>query len=245
MKKLSVIVLLLSLLLGAAACTQTEVVPTQSDLTQAEDEASAFSLPPGADVFYGMIVADLGNTLLVTKNETEGKTSGLYTLSAQYLDSKQDASVLVPGAYFTLHYGGFVMESYPMQFGNPIVFTCDGEKEDLVTPLTEFIFGKIASDVKWLALDLSAVDGLSDGEREAVFYLLEGKTAGACSIVHFDPSVHSAQDLLQNETSPADGAVLSVEAQLQNGKLVGTWRLTDTKLVTEGEADISIPYYLN
>ncbi len=244
MKKIA-IVLVFCLLFAASACVQTQTDPSQVTKPQNADEEYTFSLPPGEDVFYGMIVANMGNTLLVTKNETDGKTSGIYTLSSQYLDSKQDASLLVPGTYFKLYYGGFIMESYPMQFGNPHVFTCENTKADIVTPLTEFVLEKIPSDATWIALDLTGVEGLSDGESEAVFYLLECNKTVACDVVRFDPSALTTEELLNNENTPAGGAVLKVEAHLQNEKLVGSWRLTDNENVREGTTELLIPYYLN
>lgn len=249
MKKIA-IVLVFCFVFAAAACGQTQNTLSQTDgvqndTTQGDEQDYTFSLPPGADVFYGLIVANMGDTLLVTKNETEGKTSGLYTLSSQYLDSKQDASMLVPGTYFKLYYGGFVMESYPMQFGSPVVFTCEQTKEDIVSPLTAFLPEKIPSDATWIALDLAGVEGLSDGEREAVFYLLECNKTLEYDVVRYDPSELTAEELLNNENTPAGGAVLEVEAQLQNGKLIGTWRLTDAQTVTEGTTELLIPYYLN
>ena len=153
--------------------------------------------------------------------------------------------MLIPGTYFKLYYGGFIMESYPMQFGEPVVFTCEQAKEDIVTPLTEFVLEKIPSDATWIALDFSGIDELSDGERDAVFYLLECNKTLACDVVRFDPSALTAEELLNNENAPAGGAVLRVEAQLQNGNLIGTWRLTDTQNVSEGTNELLIPYYLN
>ncbi len=250
MKKGLTILIFCLLVLSFAACGKTQNEPSRTDdehnvATQGQEQDYTFSLPPGADVFYGLIVANTGDTLLVTKNETEGKTSGLYTLSSQYLDSKQDASMLVPGTYFKLCYGGYIMESYPMQFGSPVVFICEQAKEDIVTPLMKFVLEKIPSDAKWIALDFSDIEELSDGEKEAILYLLECNKTVECGVVRYDPSYLSAEELLTNENSPDGGAVLKLEAQLQNNKLIGTWKLTDSEQVTTGELALSVPYYLN
>ncbi len=249
MKKRMMIMFVFCLFLAASACVQAQNDPSQvlagNDPSQAEDESYTFSLPPGADVFYGLIVAKTGDELLVTKNVTDGKTEGLYTLSAQYLDSKQDASLLVPGTYFKLYYGGFIMESYPMQFGNPHVFTCDASKEDIVTPLVEFIRDKIPDSAEWLALDLTGVQGLTDGECAAVEYLLQQQAAEVFSVVHYDSTFPPVQKYLNGENAPANGAHLAVEALMQNGKMVGSWRLTDTETVHEGVVDLPLVYYLN
>ena len=244
MKKIA-IVLVFCLLFAAAACAPSRNEPSQATEMQNADEEHTFSLPPGEDVFYGMIVANMGNTLLVTQNNTDGKTAGLYTLSAQYLDSKQDASLLVPGTYFKLYYGGFIMESYPMQFGNPHVFTCENTKADIVTPLVEFVRDKIPDSAEWLALDLTGVEDLTDGECAAVEYLLQMKAGEMFHVAHYDSTCPPVQEYLHAENAPANGAHLSVEARLQNGKLVGSWRLTDTENVHEGTTELLIPYYLN
>ncbi|MBQ3518658.1 MAG: hypothetical protein IJA31_04980 [Clostridia bacterium] len=249
MKKFAMI-LVFCLLFAASACVQAQNDPSQvteptNAGTQPDYESYTFSHGPDQAVFEGMIVAKTGNTLLVTQKTGDGTTAGLYKLSSDYLFSSQDASMLVPGRYFSLLYGGFVMESYPMQFGNPVQFICRTAKEDIVTPLFEFVRDKIPDSADWLALDLTGVENLSDGECAAVEYLLQQQTGETFSVVHYDSTYPPVQEYLNGENAPANGAHLSVEAQLQNGKLVGTWRLTDTQTVTEGTADLPVVYYLN
>lgn len=241
MKKVLIFGFIFCLLIAATACGDAQQDPTQ--VVPATDEVSA--LPPGADIFYGLIVADMGDTLLVTENKTNGKTAGLYTLPEKYMDETQDKSKLVPGTYITLHYNGTVIETYPARFELTESFTCDETKEDLVTPILRFVLANVPDSAQWLALDLTGIADLSDGEREAVCYLAENKLADKCGIVRYDPQQFTAEELLTAENSPENGAVLAVDGQLENGKLTGTWRLTDTQQVTEGEWETAIVYYLN
>lgn len=241
MKRCFVFLFTLALLLSFAACT-----PPQEEPTKPTDETSTFSLPPGADVFYGMIVADMGgDTLLVTENKTQGQTGGLYTLSKQYLSKDQDETLLVPGTFFRLYYGGYIMDSYPMQFGDPVSFSCTDGKHDFVTPLVDFVLEKVPAGAQWLALDLTGVRELSTGEREAIEYLLMCRLIDRCSIVQYDETRLQAENLLTADGSPDNGAVLRLEAEEKDTALVGTWLLTDTEQVTTGELKLNIPYYLN
>ena len=236
MKKILTVFFTLALLLSFAAC-----IPTQENATAPTNESDPLALPPGADVFYGLIVADMGgDALLVTENKTQGQTGGLYTLGKQYLSKEQDATLLVPGTYFRLYYGGYIMESYPMQFGAPSVFTCEGRKTDFVTPLVDFVLEKVPADAQWLALDLTGVRELSTGEREAIEYLLMCRLFDRCSIVQYDETRLQAENLLTADGSPDNGAVLRLEAEEKDAALVGTWRLTDSEQVTEGELQLSL-----
>ena len=243
MKRLSLLLVLCLLLSALAACNLQNDNPTQVAFEPSDEQTDVKA--PGEGLFYGMIVKNMGNTLLVTENKTQGKTAGLFTLATKYLDETQDASVLVPGTYFTLQYGGYIMESYPAQFGAPAVFKCDTAKEDLVTPLVSLISEKVPQNAKWLALDLSAVENLSDGEKEAVQYLLMCQFVDRCSVVQYDENALKAEDLLTADGSPENGAVLRLDGRLENGKLIGTWTLTDSAQVTEGVLSLSVPYYLN
>lgn len=250
MKKRMILMLVFCLLLTAPACVLNRNEPTQSTEPTAADtpndyESYTFSHSPEQAVFEGLIVADMGDTLLVTQNNEDGTSAGLYTLSAKYLFSSQDPSMLVPGRYISLLYGGFIMESYPMQFGNPVEFICRSSKEDIVTPIFEFVQSKIPDSANWLALDLTGVENLTDGECAAVEYLLQQKAGEMFHVVHYDSSCPPVQEYLRAENAPANGVHLSIEAQLRNGKLVGSWRLTDTEIVTEGTTELLIPYYLN
>lgn len=242
MKKYFALFAAVLLLLTLPACVQPQNDPTRT----ADEPTDVSAQPPGFGIFYGMIVGNLSEkTLLVTENKTEGKTQGLFTLSAEYLTPSQDSSLLVPGTYFALQYGGYIMDSYPAQFGKPSSFTCEGAKEDLVTPLVGFLLEKIPADAEWIALDLTGVEGLSDGEEEAVLYLLSCKKTDSIGVARYDPSFHTAEELLADENSPDGGAVLAVEARLQDGKLNGTWKLTDTEEVIQGNMGLPLPYYVN
>lgn len=248
MKKISV-VLFLCLLLAASACAENRNDPSQGTEPPVSDtqdyEAYTFSHSPDQTVFEGLIVAETGDTLLVTQKNEDGTTAGLYTLSAKYLFSSQDPSMLVPGRYISLLYGGFIMESYPMQFGNPVEFICRSAKEDIVTPVFEFVKSKIPDSADWLALDLTGVESLTDGECAAVEYLLQLRAGEMFHVAHYDSTCPPVREYLHAENAPANGAHLSVDARLQNGKLVGSWRLTDAENVREGTAELLIPYYLN
>lgn len=243
MKRMSLFLVLCLLLSGFSACNIQNEDPTQIAFEPTDERTDVQA--PGEGIFYGMIVKNMGETLLVTENKTQGKTAGLFTLATKYLDETQDASVLVPGMYFALQYGGYIMESYPAQFGSPKAFTCESAKEDLVTPLVSLIAEKVPQDTQWLALDLSAVENLSDGEEEAVRYLLMSGSAFGCAVVKFDDPALSAEELLRDSGNGEHGAVLQIDGRIENGKFIGTWTLTDTSEVAQGGFSQSVPYYLN
>ncbi len=241
MKRILICCLVVCILMAASACGQTQQEPTEGSPTT---EATTVLLRQDT-VFEGLILADLGEDLLVTECKARGKTQGMYVLPESCLAEGEDAGKLVPGTYITLDYNGVFIETYPMQFERAYTFTCGETKEDVVLPLMRFIVETVPESAQWVLLDLNSVVGLSAGERMAVCYLAENELDGQCSVVRYDRSKVTAEDMLTADDSPENGVLLTVEGQIADGEMSGTWQLNDTHQVIEGTWNTAAVYHLN
>ncbi len=158
MRKLFIIVLLLSLILPLAACSDTKSASganmgtsstngsqtsgnNGTNTTEPNNTAegnitgkSAGSAPPKADaVLKGKIIQIDNKSLLLAGTGA----SDLFTISSALavydIDKKPaDSSALKAGQNVEIGYSGAVMESYPAQPGNPVYIRITGQGDDLV-----------------------------------------------------------------------------------------------------------------
>lgn len=195
MRRLSVIVLSLSLILALTACTGVNSAgdPGANEIsangpqtsghtgtagTAAREPAGA-QLPKAEAVLKGKIMQLNTKSLLFAGTGA----SDLYTVSSipgiYDIDNKSaDPSALKAGQNVEIGYSGAILESYPAQLGAPVYIRVTGQGDDMVgfyrTVLDDLwnIDPGLNSDINILAFDLSKVTNLSDAEKSALVYMV-------------------------------------------------------------------------
>ena len=165
MKKTTLILFIIALLLMLGACTTNQVDDNTSNL-QAKAK------------LIGKVIKIYDKYFLVSSSEDETKFSDLYIVST---DFDYDKEKIKPGAIIEIGYDGTIMESYPAKFGDIKYIKFIEQKDDLVG-LYEKVFDKLWEtdkglnmDIDILAFDLSKTTNLSEAEKSALIYVLGNK----------------------------------------------------------------------
>ena len=169
--------------------TSSEEAP--GALTSPEEEtpgtptSSEGKLKRGDYTWEGIIIKCNGTSLLVADYGEEGNESYVSIASvgisnAQLADEDGKAvkaEQLEVGMPVTITFNGNVAESYPCQIGADTVEIA-GEKNDLVGMYLALIDEMLENDsalndeITYIGLDLTGVTNLTEGQKEAVAYLL-------------------------------------------------------------------------
>jgi hypothetical protein len=167
MKRISAIAIILALALSLSACSGVDTDGTSGEI----------STDPPIDELTENItltVANVGENSILLCGEDEGT---LYTMPA----SADGASDLKGGMSVEITYTNGIAETYPAQITTPVSIKSLSDANDRVglflSALDELMGTDSAlnSDTTYLAFDLTGVNNLSDGEKEAFIAVASAK----------------------------------------------------------------------
>jgi hypothetical protein len=177
LKRIFVIVLILTLILSFAACSG----PKNDDGPDATEPAGS-QIPDTDDILTAKIAMLYDGTMLLMGADTGSLYMVTTALDVYDADGKVAATdSLKPGQTVEVGFSGGVMESYPMQLGEPAYVRITSQEDDMVgfykTVLDDLwkVDEGLNSDISVLAFDLKNVTNLTDGEKSALVYVVSGE----------------------------------------------------------------------
>lgn len=179
MKKPIIIILMLTLIFGITACSQTNTLQSDSD-------ASGTSVAEPADtVTLTARIMESNGTSFLAANMAEGANGAdIYSINADKTGvtdasgNKAGSDVLKPGMLVDIIYDGIVMESFPMQLGNIKSIQIKDEGDDIAglyaTVIDDLykVDPGLNGDIERIAFDLSGVQNLTETEKTALVYII-------------------------------------------------------------------------
>lgn len=194
--KKSIALLCLALLLALTLTACTRSAAANSDPTKTS-----------AATLSGYLVENDNGSLLVSSED-----SGLYFVSAETAlvkkgGSELSVSELKPGMTLSIGYDGAVLESYPAQFNAQTIVVTEetDDKISLYAQALRHIYedGERMDSEKTIFLDLTKLTSLSDGQKNALAYVMSNyyHTKTEADVVR------SSYEELESQGRLKDGAI--------------------------------------
>ncbi len=178
MKRITAIILTLIMALALSACADNN--NTNSGHLPSTSPGTA----PSDIVLTARIMQIYGNSLLLANISEDANASDLYMVPTDSLvilstdGSDVDKGALASGMIVEVAYDGVVMESYPMQLGNPSSIEIKDQGTDLMGFYKQVIDELYSEDtglndsISVLAFDLTGIVNLTGTEKSALVYVL-------------------------------------------------------------------------
>jgi hypothetical protein len=173
----SIIIIVLSLIM--AACS---IRPGGEGPKETPAPAGETTNPPKSEAVLTGKIARLDGQSILLAGDGE---NDLYTIDIPadiYSEgTKVDVSSLKAGQTVEIGFDGLVMESFPMQIGEPEYINITGQSDDLIgffMSVTDDLWNVdpgLNSEAEIIAFDLTKAANLNGGEKSALVYLAGGK----------------------------------------------------------------------
>lgn len=180
-------------------CYLTFVLIVSFLLTACTEYEGILLVPPTDFSIINTKVIDVNDdTILVADCDDE---NGLYQVTLT--EDLGDLSDILKGDLIELGFDGLIMESYPAMIANPSYIKLQEKGDDFVGLYLNIFMdlynadSGLNSEVNLLAVDLSKDEILSQGEKNALIFMLQNETQLSTRLATFDELV--SEDLISVE----------------------------------------------